>query len=112
MPNEVLDHGCLVACRQVFSAMPTLFYMRRRDSQHVAFVDTGRESHPRVWRVFAGMRPAIHPDRAALLVRVDVLMNRNQRMRDFISFFPHAYLKRATMNVLDHVNLTLMLGKR
>src|SRR5215813_1687207 len=111
MPDEMLDDGHLVACRQVFSAMPSLFYVRRRDSQHIAFEDTRRETHPRMWRIFAGMRPAIHPDRPALLVRVDVFVNRNQRMGDFIAFFPHSYLERTTMNVLDHVNLALMLGK-
>src|SRR5262245_23054541 len=112
MPDEMLDYGDLVACRYVFTPMPPLLDVRRGDRQHVAFPNSSREPHPRVRGVFGRVGAAIHPDRAALFVRVDVFMNRNKLVSHFIPFFPNAYLQRASMDVFHDMHLALMFRKR
>src|SRR5439155_17716612 len=77
-PDEMLDEGHLIAGRGVCTPVPALFDMRRGHRQHVAFPDSGRESHPRVWRVFGRVRASVHPDRPFLLVGADGLLNRNE----------------------------------
>jgi hypothetical protein len=105
----VFDHCHLVARRNVFAAVPALFDVRRRNRQHVTFPDTGRESHPRMGSVLGWVWTAIHPDRAALLISINVLMYGDELMRDLIPFFPHSHLQWTTMNVFDDMDLALVL---
>src|SRR5262249_10316798 len=111
MPNVMFDDGDFVTGRQPIPAMPTLFDVRRSNRQHISFPGAGREPHPRMRCVLGRVRAAVHPDRPALLVRVDVLVDSNELMRDLIAFFPYPHLQRPTVNVFHDVHLTLMFGK-
>ena len=112
MFDVVLDQRHFIARRNIFAPMPALFDVRGRDRQHVPVPDAGRKPHPGVRRVFGRMRASVHPDRPALLVRTDGLVDRDELMRDGISFLPNPHLERAAMDVFHDVNLALMLRQR
>src|SRR5437870_8816964 len=62
--------------------------------------------------VLRWMWPYVHPDRARLLVRADVVLDRDERLRFRIPLFPDAQLQRTAIDVRRHVDSALMLFER
>ena len=66
-----------------------------------------------VWGMYsAGCGPAVHPDRAPLLVGAQVHLGRHDFLRIGIALVPYAKLQRPTEDMRDVVDLALMLGHR
>src|SRR5262249_9025417 len=110
--DEVLDRRGLLAVGHAVPPNPFLLDVRGVDGQDVAVPFTRRKSLPRVRRPFSRMLTAVQPDRPLLLVRVEILVKRDQLLRPQIAFLGEAELDRAVKNVRADVNLALMLTKR
>ena len=89
--------------------MPTLFNVSGCDRQGISFPFTRGEAHPGVSRVVGRMRPSVHPDRAVLFVRTDVLPDCDQLLGFRISFFPDPDLQGTAIDIRNRVHLALML---
>src|SRR4051812_448918 len=62
--------------------------------------------------VLRWMRPPVQPDRAPLLVRTEVLPDRDQFLCVGLPLLPHPELQRAAIDMRRHVRLTLVLEHR
>src|ERR1044072_7199725 len=62
VPDEMLDHGGLIALNQAIPSNPGTLEMRRVYGEDVAFILSCGEPHPGVLRVGRRMRPPVHPD--------------------------------------------------
>ena len=102
----------LVAHRQAVAPHPALLQVSGLDDQHVASIAAGRETHPRVRRVRAWMRPAVHVDRPGLFVGAVVVLDRDQILRLRVPFLPDPEVGRATVDVRGDVHAALLFGQR
>jgi hypothetical protein len=54
---------------------------------------------------------AIHPDCPVLLIVAVVLVNRDELMRDLVSFLPDSHLAGSAIDIFHHVHLAFMFRK-
>src|SRR5881397_2412711 len=59
-------------------------------------------------RVLRRMRAAVHPNGPPLLIRADVLLNRDQPLGLRIFFFPDSQVQGPAINIRNDVNAALM----
>src|SRR5947209_6023630 len=111
MPDEVLDQRNAVARGDAVTAMPSLLDVTSGDGENVTIPLPSGESHPGVFFIIRGMGTSIHPNRAVLFVRADVLPDCEQLLCLRIALFPEAHHHRAAMDVSGGVHLALMLGQ-
>ena len=57
------------------------------------------------------MRAPVHPDRPGLLVRADVLADRDRLLGRRVAFLPDPQAQRPAIDVSDRVHLALVLGQ-
>src|SRR5579871_4256145 len=57
------------------------------------------------------MRPAVHPDGAGLLIRADVLLDRDDLLRLRVLFIPDPQVQWAAIDIRRDMHLALMLRK-
>ena len=84
----------------------------RRHDQRVAVPSPGGKPHPRVFRIRRRMRPAVHPERPALLEVAHVQVNRHQLLRLGMALVPDPHVQRTAQDVRRRVSPALMLGHR
>src|SRR5262245_50719631 len=97
----MLDERRAIATRTAAASIELFFEMRGLDGHAVAVPPAGREPPCRVRHVVGGMGPTVHPDRAPLLIRAEILSVRNDLLRRGILFFPSAELERTPIDVCD-----------
>src|SRR5882672_8366052 len=86
--------------------------MGRVNRQNIAFVFSRGKTHPGMRCSLRRMAAAVHPDSSRLLVVVDVLLDGDEFLRDWIALFPNPEIVRSTIDVRDNVHFALMLRYR
>ena len=109
--DEMLGHRGAIAAGDAVAADPAFLQVRRRDGEDVAFPLAGGEAHRRVHGVGAGVRPAVHPDRALGAPREVVDLDGDELLRVPVALFPDAD-RREAGRVVGGVDAALVLGQR
>ena len=111
VPDVVFDDRGQVAAWNAAAPIEFFFDVRCRNGQDVAVPLSRRKAHECVRRIFGRMGTAVHPNRSILLVRAQILLDRDDFLRAWFFLVPNPELQRPAINVRKIVGLALVLEK-